>query len=209
MQSSVGFLGELPPASQKMGQDLSLQVSFTCRYLYSWHQKIHPLLSSLPDITPYSNFFCFQNHLFATLASSFLWSNSSLWARGWPDLLLEGISGSSSPLSAENLSCTCKPLDSVGSFLLVLEVTGFHPFTSPEVALTLGLGVVTMHPLSPLIFTWQQQAPLSFSEFSQPLSLILDLVPRSSLSRTATSAAASGSCDHESPQSRNHWKPAE
>lgn len=212
VQSSVGFLGELPPAPQKMSQDLSLQVSFiACRYLCSCHQKIHSLLSSLPDITLHSNLFYFQNHLLATLASPFLWPNSSLWARGWPDLLLEGISGSSSPMSIVDLSCTCKPLDTVGSFLLVLEVTSFHPFTSPDVVLTLGLGVDTVHPFISSYPYLTQQVSLSFSEVSQPLSLILDLVtgrPRISLSRTVTSAATSVNCAHESSHSRNHWNRA-
>lgn len=165
MESSVGCLGELPPAPQKMDQDLSLQVSFTvCRHLCSWHQKIHRLLCSLSDITPYSSLFYFQNHLFATLVSPFLWSSSSLRT------LLEGGSGSSSSLTVVDLSCTWKPLHSAGSFLLVLEVTSFHLFSSPEVVLTLGLGVDTVHPFisSYLILAWQQQAPLSFSEVSQP-----------------------------------------
>lgn len=198
MESPVGCLGELPPSPQKMGQYLSLQVGFTvCRYLCFWYQKVLPLLCSLPDITPYSNLFYFQNHLFATLALPFLWPNPSLWTRGGPDLFLEGISGSSSLLTVVDLSCTCKPLDSAGSFLLVLEVTSFHPVTSPEVALTLGLGVDTAHPSisSYLILIWQQQAPLSFSEVSQPFLTDAGSCPQkaqSSLSRTHTSCRTSG-----------------
>lgn len=78
---------------------------------------------------------------FAALAPPFLWPNSSLWAKGRPDPLLECIPGCFSPVSVVNLFCTCKPLGGAASFLLVLEVTSFYH--SPEVVLSLKLDVDT------------------------------------------------------------------
>lgn len=59
--------------------------------------------------------------------------------------LAVGISGSSSILRAVNLFCSCKFLGGAGVFLLVLEVIDFHPSPSPEVLLTLTVGVDTTY----------------------------------------------------------------
>lgn len=85
-------------------------------------------------------FILFPEPPFCHSCISFPLTKLFLESQMWTRFFLEGITGSSSPLSVVDLSGTCNLPDSVESFLLVLEVTSFHPFTSPEAAFTLGLG---------------------------------------------------------------------
>lgn len=156
-------------------------------------------------------FILFPEPPFCHSCISFPLTKLFLESQMWTRFLLEGITGSSSPLSVVDLSGTCNLPDSVESFLLVLEVTSFHPFTSPEAAFTLGLGA----PFYLLLSHPQHLTAAGTLKFLRGFTAIIT-VPgscsqkaRSSLSRTATSAAAPVSCAHESPHSRNHWNPAE